>query len=146
MSDEYSLTCFECGAEVAAGDLSAFGDAFLGHARSSHEWPFPDQAVRNFAEATQRLTGGSERLPTIGEVAVHSVDDARLDDWLHFFDHDGFVGTPEWAGCYCLEPHLPPRDDVDARHWSDTRAAMADRLRAGESFGYLAYVVRLAVG
>lgn len=142
MSETHSLSldCFECGETISADELGALGEAFLVHARSQHEWPFPDQGIRNYAEATQRLTGGSERLPAIGEVVVHPVTEERLDDWLAFFDHDAFVGNPEWAGCYCLEPHLPPDRDVESAHWSVQREAMAARLRAGESFGYLAYV------
>jgi GNAT superfamily N-acetyltransferase len=141
MGEGCSLECFECGTTVAAADVGALGDAFLAHARSAHQWPFPDQGVRNYAEATQRLTGPGDRLPAIGDVEVHAVTEDRLDDWLAFFDHDGFVGAPEWASCYCLEPHLPPgRDESEPEHWRAARATMVDRLRTGESFGYLAYV------
>jgi GNAT superfamily N-acetyltransferase len=136
------LECFECGASIDGQDLDDLGEQFLVHARSDHEWPFPDQGIRNYAQATQRLTGPSERLPDIGEVATHPVDDRRLDDWAHFFDHDAFVGKPEWAGCYCLEPHVAVPDDhpPDVPHWQDNRTAMLARLRSGRSHGYLAYV------
>jgi hypothetical protein len=60
--------------------------------------------ARNYADATKRLTGSTERLSEIGEVAVHRVTDDRIDDWLRFFDHDAFAGNPDWASCYCLEP------------------------------------------
>jgi GNAT superfamily N-acetyltransferase len=134
------LDCFECGATIAADDEGRLGEAFLGHARAEHEWPYPDQAVRNFAEATQRLTGPAERLAAIGDVAVHPVTEERIDAWLAFFDHDAFVGNPEWAACYCLEPHRSPGLDVDDASWRDNRRAMVERLRAGTSFGYLAEV------
>jgi GNAT superfamily N-acetyltransferase len=138
------LSC-ECGATITADDLPKLEDAFLLHVRGDHpEWPFPDTAVRNYAAATQRLTGASQRLDAIGEVTVHPVDEARLDDWAQFFDHDGFVGSPEWAACYCTEPHVvDPRDpgaDVDDRTWDQNRALMLDLLRSGRSQGYLAYV------
>lgn len=141
--------CFECSAPIEADTLEALGDALLTHARSQHEWPYPDQAIRNYAEATQRLTGPSERLDEIGEIVVEPVTPERLDDWTSFFDHDAFVGRPEWAACYCLEPHVeaegPPPEDptftgIDLPHWSENRAGMSERLRSGGAYGYLAYV------
>lgn len=136
------LECFECKATISGGDVAQLADAFLGHARSQHEWPFPDQAVRNYAEATQRLTGPAERLESIGPLDIHPVTEDRLDDWAGFFDHDAFVGKPEWASCYCLEPHVARAagEFREPPHWSETRQAMVDRLRAGGAFGYLAYV------
>lgn len=138
------LDC-ECGQRIDGDDLEGLGDAFLAHVRADHpEWPFPDRAVRNYAEATQRLTGSSERLEAIGAVEVHPVTEDRLDDWTSFFDHDGFVGTPEWAACYCTEPHLldpkgpPPAEE--GRHWRENRQLMQGLLRSGGAHGYLAYV------
>jgi GNAT superfamily N-acetyltransferase len=143
------LDCFDCGSRIEGDGLAALADAFLVHARANHEWPFPDQAVRNYAEATQRLTGPSERLDTIGEVTVVPVTEERLDDWAAFFDHDAFVGKPEWAGCYCFEPHVfDPKagPDPEGKHWTHNREAMLTLLRAGQAFGYLAYVDGRAAG
>jgi hypothetical protein len=137
------LACFECGATIDGQDLDDLGEQFLSHARDAHEWPYPDQGIRNYAEATQRLTGPSDRLAVLGELEIHPVTEDRLDDWAAFFDHDAFVGKPEWADCYCLEPHVAVRDapeEPDVPHWRDTRDAMLQRLREGSSFGYLAYV------
>lgn len=141
--------CFECGDTIESETLEALAEAFLDHGRANHEWPWPDQAIKNYAEATQRLTGGSERLDSIGEIEVHRVTEKRIDDWRYFFDHDAFVGSPEWAGCYCLEPHVrvpgePPADD--APFWKENRDAMAKRLAEGLALGYLAYVDNKAVG
>lgn len=135
--------CFECGETIEGDDLEGLGDRFLAHARNSHEWPYGDQGIRNYAEATQRLTGSTERLAALGELAIHPVTEDRLDDWAAFFDHDAFAGNPEWAGCYCLEPHVAVQgahEDEDEPHWRDNREAMRQRLRGGDSFGYLAYV------
>jgi GNAT superfamily N-acetyltransferase len=137
------LDCFECGATVEADDLADLGDRFLGHARTSHEWPYPDQGIRNYAEATQRLMGPSDRLLELGELTIDPVTEDRLDDWAAFFDHDAFVGNPEWAACYCLEPHVAVGDEPEATDvppWRHNREAMLQRLRDGSSFGYLAYV------
>jgi GNAT superfamily N-acetyltransferase len=137
------LDCFECGATVEADDLADLGDRFLAHARGSHQWPYPDQGIRNYAEATQRLTGSSDRLADLGELTIHLVTEDRLDDWAAFFDHDAFVGRPEWAACYCLEPHVAEADaaeEADVPPWRHNREAMLRRLRDGSSCGYLAYV------
>lgn len=144
MTDTRKLDCFECSQTIAAPTVEALAEAMLAHARAEHQWPYPDQAIRNYAEATERLTGDSERLDAIGELVVHPVTEDRIDNWLAFFDHDAFVGTPEWAACYCLEPHVRKPDETepagDHPHWRDNRAAMVDRLRQGGAFGYLAYV------
>ena len=111
-------------------------ESFLVHARSQHEWPFPDQNIRNFAEATQRLTGPSERLGSIGSIEIHPVTEDRLDDWTAFFDHDAFVGKPEWAACYCFEPHsAEPGGNLDESPHVFTKSETP--LAAGRSRGKL---------
>lgn len=136
------VECFGCDAVIEADDAATISDRFVAHARESHEWSYTDEALRNHArnvaEATERLTGGTERLPQIGEVIVHPVTEERIDDWLQFFDHDAFAGNPGWASCYCLEPHEPENDDE--RIWTEKRAAMVERIRNQGTFGYLAYV------
>lgn len=136
--------CEDCGAAITAADLDAFGDAYIAHVRSRHpEWPFPDMAIRNVAEATQRLTGSTTRLETIGTVAIHPVTADRIDDWLAFFDHDGFAGNPVDAVCYCSSPHVsaPGQDGgAEMRPWRQNRELVAGLLRSGRVFGYLAYV------
>jgi GNAT superfamily N-acetyltransferase len=136
----------ECGADVESDDEATFADAFLTHARAAHPaWaPFPDVGVRNYGDALLRLDGPSERLDAIGDVEIHAVTEDRIEDWTTFFDHHGFVGRPEWAACYCTEPHLqspisdPPSEDH--RTWRENRELERQQLRDGRSFGYLAYV------
>src|SRR5262249_6094242 len=99
-----------------------------------------------YVEAITRLTGGTERLPEIGAVTVHAVTEDRIDDWLRFFDNEAFAGNPDWASCYCLEPHLPATPELPERSWRDTRAAVAARLQNHTTFGYLAYVNDHAAG
>jgi hypothetical protein len=93
------VKCFECAALLEAGDVDGVVQAFVAHGRQSHTWSYPEEAVRNYArnygEATERLTGVTERLAEIGEVTVHPVAEDRVDDWLRFFDHDGFAGNPD---------------------------------------------------
>jgi prepilin-type processing-associated H-X9-DG protein len=139
-----TVKCFECGAMIAAADTGSAGDAFVAHGREVHAWSYPEEAVRNYAQnyadAVERLTGSTERLPEIGAVTVHRVTADRVDDWLQFFDHDGFAGNPDWASCYCVEPHIPAPPDMPERPWRRQRATTAERLRNGSTFGNLAYV------
>jgi GNAT superfamily N-acetyltransferase len=129
---------------VEAADAGSAGDVFVAHGQAVHAWTYPEEAVRNYArnyaDAVERLAGGAERLPEIGAVAVHRVTADRIEDWLQFFDHNGFAGNPDWASCYCLEPHDPAPPEMPERPWRQSRATTAARLRDGSTVGYLAYV------
>jgi len=138
------VKCFECAALLTADSVDAIVQAFVAHGREKHTWTYPEESVgnyaRNYAEAAERLSGDTERLADVGAVTVHPVTDSRIDDWLRFFDRDGFAGNPDWASCYCLEPHVPTTPEQPERPWRDTRQTMIGRLRSGTTFGYLAYV------
>jgi GNAT superfamily N-acetyltransferase len=138
------IECSEDGTRFEDEDLTSLVDDFVDHVRVSHDWPYPESAIRNyaqnFAEATVRLTGSTERLPEIGVVSIHPVTEDRVDDWIRFFDHDAFAGNPDWASCYCLEPHRADADEVYEGPWREIKAEMIDRLRDGSTYGYLAYV------
>lgn len=144
------VVCFQCDALIEADDVDAAEGAFVVHGKERHGWEYPERAIRNYArnyaEAAARLTGETERLSEIGDVTVHPVTAERVDDWLRFFDHDGFADNPNCASCYCLEPHVPAPPEQPERPWRENRATVAGRLRAGTSFGYLAYVDGKAVG
>ena len=138
------VKCFGCEASIEANGVDEIADAFVVHGRDCHTWTYPEEAIRNYArnyaEAIERLSGSTDRLSAIGHVAVHPATEDRVADWLGFFDHDGFAGNPDWASCYCLEPHVPATPEMPERPWRTTRAMMAERLRTGGTFGYLAYV------
>jgi GNAT superfamily N-acetyltransferase len=124
--------------------VDAVADAFVVHARQQHKWPYPEEAIRNYArnyaEATERLSADTQRLSEIGDVSVHPATGERVKDWLAFFDRDAFAGNPDWASCYCLGPNVPATPEQPARPWREARATTAGRLRQGTTFGYLAYV------
>jgi len=145
-----NVKCFECDASIEAGSVDALVDAFVVHGQERHTWIYPEESIRtyarNYAEATERLTGGTERLSEIGDVTIHPVSEDRIGDWLQFFDHDAFAGNADWASCYCLEPHLPATPEQPERAWRDTRAIVVERLRCASTFGYLAYVDDRAAG
>ena len=150
MENTVKVKCFECDALIEADDTHAVVHAFVAHGREKHTWSYPELAVRNYAvnyvEATERLTGSTEWLPVIGAVTVHRMNEHRVADWLQLFDHDAFADNPEWASCYCLEPHAPPTPETPELPWRDRREIMDGRLRCGATFGYLAYVDGKAAG
>jgi GNAT superfamily N-acetyltransferase len=137
------VKCFACPTRVEAENVDAVIDAFVAHGRTEHTWSYPEESIRqfarNYAEATQRLTGDTVRLATVPAVTIHAMSEDRIDDWLRFFDHDAFAGNPDWASCYCLEPHEPGTPEEPERAWRDTRARVCGRLRDCTMFGYLAY-------
>ena len=55
------VKCFGCDALIEADDSDAVADAFVAHGQKSHTWSYPEEAIRNYArnyaEATERLTG-----------------------------------------------------------------------------------------
>lgn len=143
-TSEFWMECLAGDTRIEANDIETVVDRFVAHAEDSHDWDYSVEALRhyarNYAEANLRLTGSTKRLDEIGGVTIHPVSDDRIDDWIGFFDHDAFAGNPDWASCYCLEPHTPPTDEVLEGPWREVRAAMVDRLATGGAFGYLAYV------
>ena len=120
------VKCFGCDALIEADAADDVVDAFVAHGQQNHTWSYPEEAIRdyarNYVEATERLTGGTERLPEIGGITIHPVTRDRIDDWLNLFDHDAFAGNPDWASCYCLEPHVPATPEQPERVWRETRA------------------------
>jgi GNAT superfamily N-acetyltransferase len=145
MTENLHATCEGCSARIEGCDRVGFQDAFLRHVRGEHpDWPYPDVAIRNYADATQRLAPVEPRRETIGGVAVHPVTADRIDDWLSFFDREGFAGNPAWAACYCTEPHTlvrgTPPEQAEFSSWEENRAKALRLLADGRCFGYLAYV------
>ncbi|MFJ6653762.1 GNAT family N-acetyltransferase [Microbacterium sp. NPDC091313] len=135
------IECFAQDERIDGDDADALVAQLLAHVRAAHEVPYSDDDIRawarNFVEATERQTGPTERRDTIGSVDVRPVTPDRIDDWLQLFDHEAFPDNPDWASCYCLSPHSG--EDAE-RPWRDIRAEMIERLRAGATVGYLAYV------
>src|SRR4030095_17050270 len=83
--------------------------------------------ARNYADATERLTGSTERLSEIGEITVHPATGNRIREWLQFMDHEGFAGNPHWDSCHCLEPHVPATPAQPERAWRESRGAVGAR-------------------
>ena len=138
------VKCFDCDEVMEAESLDALADIFVTHGHKNHSWEYPERAIRNYArnyaEAVERLTGDTVRKEEIGEITISPVTEDSIDDWLQFFDHDAFAGNPDWASCYCLEPHIPATAENPERAWRESRSIMVKRILKGETYGYLAYV------
>ena len=76
------VRCFGCDASIEADGTDHVVDAFVVHGHERHTWSYREEAIRNYArncaEASERLTGGTERLSEIGDVTVHPVSEDRV--------------------------------------------------------------------
>jgi GNAT superfamily N-acetyltransferase len=135
-----STTCF-CGEALTADNLDALVPVARAHFDARHpDLGLEDHHIRDYLEAEERITGSTERLDEIGEVEIHEVTADRLDDLLRFFDHDAFAGNPAWAACYCMCHHVRGAGDWESRTAAENRADLVERVEAGTTSGYLAYV------
>ena len=86
------------------------------------------------------------RLGDIGAVEVRDVTPERVGDYQRFFDGDAFRDYPAWQDCYCM--HAVVDDDAEwaVRTGAENRAAMSERLGAGQTTALLAYAGDRPVG
>ena len=74
------------------------------------------------------------------EITIRELTPQLLDDYLTFFDRDAFTDNPRWASCYCYFNHAPHHlQKWEDRTAADNRAAVSQRILAGQMHGYLAY-------
>jgi GNAT superfamily N-acetyltransferase len=135
-------TCDACSVVVTADDRPALEAAMLEHFTTTHpEWGITATAVTNYYDAKERVGDRpTERLDTIGDVVVYPVTPERVDDVIEFFDGDAFADNPAWGVCYCMFFHRDEPANNSNNPWRQNRAEIAERLRAGTTIGYLAYV------
>jgi len=81
------------------------------------------------------------------QISVRKLKPELLEDFLHFFDKEAFSDFPDWSGCYCgfyetAGESWDAGPDAGPIH----RKEKADRIKAGESTGLLAYVDGRVVG
>lgn len=86
-------------------------------------------------------------MPVPARVDIHPLTPDRLEDFLRFFDREGFRDNPFWASCYCMEAHSPEL----AEEWTPgeaarNRAQKSALIRAGKARGYLAYAGDRPIG
>jgi GNAT superfamily N-acetyltransferase len=71
-------------------------------------------------------------------IQTHSLDPARLEDYLFFFDRVAFTDNPGWADCYCLFYHVP-EGEWEKRSGAQNREGAAGLIGDGGISGFLAY-------
>lgn len=80
-------------------------------------------------------------------VSVHELTPARLQDWLHFFDHDAFADHREWAFCYCYCLHADPAEKPwPERSAHENRRAVIPLIEQRRLQGLLAYADNRVIG
>lgn len=137
-----STTCF-CSQTLEADDLQSLVPVALAHFTRDHpELGIQRHHVRDYLEAEDRLTGGTDRLPELGTVEVSPATPNRIDQVLDFFDHDAFVGNPAWAACYCMAHHVGGGSAPEwvARTAAQNRADLIARIDQGTTWGLIALV------
>lgn len=142
------MTC-HCGAVLSETDTLALVAPAHEHYSEAHpEFGLTPVAVRNFLEAEDRATGGTDRLDTIGQITISEVAPENADDIISFFDHDAFSDFPAWGSCYCMFYFLGGGDNPDWGNapWQDTRRAQHDRISTGRTTGVLAHVDEKVAG
>jgi GNAT superfamily N-acetyltransferase len=85
----------------------------------------------------------------MSDIAVLPLAPERVDDFLHFFDHEhgpAFADNPEWARCYCHFYEVPRAIDWPSLSATDNRVAMRARIEVDEMEGFLAYKGDAVVG
>ena len=111
--------------------------AFAHFTEKHPEFGLTEQNVRDYLEAEDRLSPVRPRVDEIASIEIHPATADRIDDVLHFFDHEGFAGKPEWAACYCVAHHVGEGGPEWCR--DRNRALLAERIKNGSTTGFLAY-------
>jgi GNAT superfamily N-acetyltransferase len=133
------LVCF-CGWPIPGNSTEERASAFRSHTDEAHqELRVQDHDVTDYLDALERMDPPGPRRDAIAAVEVSKTTPDRIDDFLDFFDHRAFADYPIWASCYCMFHHVPSAD-WPSRPAAQNRADIAERLRRGETTGYLAYV------
>ena len=89
--------------------------------------------------------GGEDARASAG-LLVRPLTHELLDDWLAFFDVDGFADNPDWSDCYCQFFHVDDEAVWECRTAEQNRAASTDMIQSRRMHGYLAYLDGRPVG
>lgn len=107
----------------------------------------PDSALREVLARSAQMRpwdGRSQPLPE--EVLIRPLAPDLVEDFLWFFDREGFRDNPFWADCYCMEAHLAEPEEGTRRTAEQNREEKRRLIRSGKAQGYLAYAGGYPVG
>lgn len=102
-----SLRCL-CGVQLEAIDDAALLAVLREHAEQAHaHWKLPEGALQAvLARRAEMVPWDGASLPVHADLEIRPLGPHRLDDFLRFFDREGFRDNPFWADCYCMEAHF----------------------------------------
>ena len=127
------VKCFGCDASIEARRADDVVDAFVVHGQreaylavSGGGDPELRPQLRRGGRATHRGHGTVVRDRRRDGASGERGPRRRLAPVLR---SRRLSGNPDWASCYCLEPHVPATPELPERPWRETRATMAERLR-----------------
>lgn len=124
-------------------DSGALFAAIRAHNDAVHtDLVITDDQIRELLDTHARMTPWDGRIvPLDGPPDIRALTPALADDFLRFFDRDGFMDNPDWAGCFCMFPHCTTEewDAEPERTPARNRAEKAALVRRGEAQGHLAY-------
>lgn len=134
-----SLRCF-CGVEVAGEDENALSLALQKHLDQAHRWQPPDGMLREvLARQAEMVPWDGTLLPVPAGVDIRPLTPGRLENFLQFFDREGFRDNPFW-GILLLHGGALRR----IRWGVDAGGGGAEP--RGEARGYLAYAGNRPIG
>ncbi len=141
-----TLRCL-CGVELEAADEAGLFTALREHMNEAHaHWKLPDEALRDvLARRAQMVPWDGRTIPLPAGLEIRPLGPERLDDFLQFFDREGFRDNPFWADCYCMEAHVTETPG-SRRYAEQNRREKSDLILRGQAHGYLAYAGGRPVG
>ena len=136
-----SILCV-CGARVAATDGRDIFGALRRHTDEAHaDLGITDDQLQGLIERASMMNdwdGSRKVLPA--PLHIHRLTPDREQDFLAYFDREGFVDNPAWAGCYCYFYRFRgTREEWPRRGWEENRAAQQAAIADGSASGFLAY-------
>lgn len=73
------------------------------------------------------------------DICIKKLLPKMVEDFLYYFDHDGFSDHEEWSACYCLQSHLSREEDESCVSKEERRQKAEYLVRQGVMNGYLIY-------
>lgn len=131
-----------CGERFQGTDLDELRPSFAGHLRDVHsDWDVKDEDIEltmRIAAARPAWDGSTRTLRA--PCAIRPVTAETTDEFVSFFQGEGFMDNPLWATCYCLFPNFTGTNEEWGQRSGD--ANLADKIalfKSGDAHGLLAF-------
>lgn len=131
-----------CAERIDTDSPAELRERFVAHLHSAHaDWGIKQKDI----DLLLRIMGNrpewdGQPCPLAGPPAIRPVLPATTDDFVRFFEGEGFMDNPLWATCYCLFPNFTGSN----RAWANRSGErnLADKIalfKSGGAHGLLAY-------